>query len=274
MTISDKFEWEGVTGMKFGHARFGIPKMSVHVFYVDGLLIDTGHSNMSRIICQKIKELEVDQIFITHHHEDHTGNLEPLQNYFGCPTYAAPKTCEMMKNPPPISFGQNLTWGNRPPNHHLIPKSKIIKTPQYEFEIIPIPGHTVDQVALYERNQKWLFSADLFVNTYINIFLNSETFVEQIDSIEQILKLDFELLFCNHNPQKTGGKELLKQKLQFLKELYNNVKTQHKKTPEPSKIFRALRMKENWQIRFLTHGYLSKLNIVRAAVRDIEKGLR
>ena len=271
MTINNQFEWDGVLGFKFGQSLFGSPKMYSHVYYVDGLLIDTGHRRMHKIIFDRVKNLAVKQILITHHHEDHTGNLNTFEKYFSCPAHASKQCCEIMKNPPFISFAQRITWGDRPDNHHLRPISGILKTQNHEFEIIPIPGHASDQIALYERKKKWLFSADLFVNSYIKMFLHSESMIQQIESIRYILELDFDILFCGHNPKQRGGKALLKKKLDFFEDLYNNVKTQYQHTTDPKKIFKNLNLKESWEVRLLSHGYLSKLNMVRSAIRDIER---
>lgn len=62
-------------------------KMSVNAFFVDGLLIDTGHSNAQKEVVKTLSRLPIEQICITHHHEDHTGNLKALQEQVDCPIY-------------------------------------------------------------------------------------------------------------------------------------------------------------------------------------------
>ena len=270
MTIKDAFTYEEILGYQFGYHPFKTPKMISHVYYIDKLLIDTGHSRMKKTVFNELKGLEVDQIFITHHHEDHTGNLAEFQDHFQCPTYSSELCKELMKSPPKISLSQQLIWGDRPANHKLISKENTISTEHYQFQIIPIPGHAIDMVALYEPNKRWLFSADLFVNTYIGYFLHNESTIDQINSIRTILELDFEVLLCSHNPQFKMGKERLKKKLKFLEKFYEQVEEEYQKNKDANKIFSALKLKEYWSVRFLSNGHLSKMNMVKSVIRDIE----
>jgi glyoxylase-like metal-dependent hydrolase (beta-lactamase superfamily II) len=271
MIISEEFEYEEVKGYKFGYNLFGKPNLFSHIYYVDGLMIDTGHSLMRRQITQKVKSLLVNQLFITHFHEDHSGNLDLLHPHFKCPIYASALCCELMKNPPKISFAQKLTWGNRPAFQGLIPISGTIKTNQFEFEIIPIPGHAPDMLALFEPRKKWLFSADLYLNSYIGYFLEDESISEQINSIKRVLKLDFEVLFCSHNPQFTSGKEKLRKKLLYLEKFYSQVAELSKEEYNAKEIFKTLNLREHGNIKLLSDGKLSKLNMVKSVLRDIQK---
>ncbi|NRA48755.1 MAG: MBL fold metallo-hydrolase [Phaeodactylibacter sp.] len=84
MKHTETFNYDEIIGMKFGAVLFGKPKLFSHVYFVDGLLIDTGHSRMRKQVATLTKELPVEQMFITHHHEDHSGNIEVLQQQFRC----------------------------------------------------------------------------------------------------------------------------------------------------------------------------------------------
>ena len=271
MKISKSFQYDSIQGFKFGSWPFGRPKLYSHVYFIDGLLIDTGHRNMRKAVLSALSPLSVDQIYITHHHEDHTGNLGPLQQVFNAPTYASSLCVEIMKKPPSVSFSQWLVWGKNTPNFKIQAEDQKIETPNYQFTIIPIPGHAVDMVCLYEPNQGWLFSADLFTKEYIRYFLWSENMIGQIESIQRILKLDFEVLLCSHNPQFEGAKEKLKAKLDFLTDFYGSVAGLYHKGYSSTAILKAMNLKENWLIRILSTGALSTLNMIEAVIRDEEK---
>ena len=129
----------------------------------------------------------------------------------------------MMKAPPKLSFIQKITWGDRPAQEDLIPINGSLETKRFRFDIIPIPGHAADMVALYEPNRRWLFSADLYLNSYIDYFLTDESIADQIASTKKILALDFKELFCSHKPQLTNGKQQLTKKLNFLESFYHEV---------------------------------------------------
>lgn len=270
MIVSEKLNYEGVQGFKYGYSLIGKPKLHAYFYYIDGLLIDTGQPKTRSNILADTIDLKVDQIFITHHHEDHSGNILEFQERHQCKVYGSEACSKLMKNPPKLSFAQKITWGDRPPYHDIIPIEGSIKTPNYTFEIIPIPGHAIDMVALYEPNKKWLFSADLFLNTYIGYFIDNESIAAQIASIKRVLELDFDVMFCSHNPQLNNPKKKLIKKLDFLERTFNDVAALYNKGYNAKQVFKALKWKENWFIKALSSGHLSKMNMIKAIIRDLE----
>ena len=223
---------------------------------------------MKQQALEKITPLPVEQIFITHYHEDHNGNLEDFQAHFNCPSYASPTCVEIMKKPPRISIPQQLTWGNRPPNTALIPKEGVLETDNHAFEIIPIPGHSIDMMGLYERSQGWFFSADLWVSEYIRYFLYSESMQTQIESIRSVLSLEFDVMLCGHNPQLENVKQKLANKLQFLEDFYGKVAALYHTGRSPASIMKHMGLKEDWKLRIISMGHLSTINMVRAVIQD------
>ena len=268
MKITKLFHHENIQGFKFGSQPIGKPRMFSHIYFIDGLLIDTGHSNMRKEVLKTIKDLPVEQNFLTHFHEDHTGNVQAVQDHFQCPTYASQLCVDIMKAPPSISFGQKLTWGNRPANTNILVKENFIKTEYYHFELIPIPGHAPDMLALYEPNQGWLFSADLWVNDFIRIFMRPESMYQQIQSLKKVLELEFDVLLCSHNPQFKNGKEQVKKKLVFMEYFYETVADLHRKSFSVKAIIKEMKLKEDWSIRILSAGALSTANMIKSVIRD------
>lgn len=271
MVVREKLKYEDVLGFKYGYTPIGKPFLNTYIYFIDGLLIDTGQSNARQKIISDTNQLAIDQIFITHYHEDHTGNIKAIAKQNQCKVYGSKICSELMKNPPKISFAQKLGWGNRPNYNEIISQEKEIKTDRYTFQIISIPGHAADMIALYEPEKKWLFSADLFINSYISYFLYNESIMDQIISIKKILKLDFKVMFCSHNPQLTEPKEKLKKKLSYLENTFEDVQSLYSKGYSKGQIFKSLKMKENWLVKTLSLGQLSKLNMVHSIIRDIEK---
>lgn len=257
-----------VEGYKFGSVPIGKPRMFSHVFFIDGLLIDTGHPNMRKEAVAAISTWPVEQIFITHHHEDHRGNLDVLKSHFDCPAYASRRCIEISKKTLQSNFAQLLVWGRVGPTSAMTVEEVEIRTPKYTFELIPIPGHAEDQFCLYEREQGWLFSADLWVSPYIRYFMRSESMSEQIESIKRVLQLDFGPMYCSHNPQFEGGKEKLAQKLQFFEDFYGKAAGLYHEGHSPRRIMKRMGLKESWTTRILSTGALSGLNMVKAVVRD------
>tara|TARA_Y100001972_G_C7653501_1_gene328811 strand:- start:2176 stop:2619 length:444 start_codon:yes stop_codon:yes gene_type:complete len=147
MKDSRSYSFEDIQYFRFGYSPFGKPSYYTYIYFVDGLLIDTGQAKMRKEILHLTSELDVNQLFITHHHEDHAGNIEALGEQFNCPVYAPKMCCEIMKNPPPLSPAQRFVWGSRPAYDKLVPKDDQVVTPRYSFKLIPIPGHAKDMVA-------------------------------------------------------------------------------------------------------------------------------
>ena len=268
MKITDTFQHQNIQVLKFGSFPFGAPRIFVHAYFIDGLLIDTAHPNIRKEAMNIFKKLPIEQVFITHHHEDHSGNIQALQDHFKCPTFASKKCIEIMKKPPKLSFAQHITWGDRPPNFQLQPIENELKTTNYTFEIIPIPGHAIDMIALYERTQGWLFSADLYVHHRIKLFMQPESMKQQIESLERVLKLDFETMFCSHNPQFKNPKALLAKKLAYFQDFYGRAAALYNQGDSPRVIFKKMNLQPRWQSRIMTGGTITALNMVKSVIRD------
>lgn len=269
--VNNKFQYDEVTGLRFPTSLLGQAKAYSHIYYVDGLLIDTGHSRRKKEVIATTNDLVIKKIFVTHHHEDHTGNALSLQQKFNCEIFGSEKCCELMKNPPKLSFAQKLYWGLRPSQPNIKHVSNLIETDKFKFQIIPIPGHAEDMVALYEPERKWLFSSDLYVNSHIGYFLYSESMSRQIESIGIVLKLDFEVMFCSHNPKFEDAKSKLEKKLNFLENFQGEVQALYGKGYLPKAIMREMKLKEYTMIKLLSGGDLSKLNMVKSVIREIKE---
>lgn len=269
MKIIDSIQHKNVQGYYFAYHPFTKPSLGVYTYFVDGLLIDTAQSKMRKEVLKILSPLDIEQIAITHHHEDHTGNLSVLYPQFKVPVYASKKCIELMANPPKISFAQKMVWGDRSAFTHFTPYHRSIETNHYHFELIPVPGHAIDMYALYERKQGWLFAGDLYVNSFIGYFLKTENISQQIDSLRRVLQLDFDQLFCCHNPQMTKPKIQLQKKLDFLEEFKGKVLTLARKGYEADAIMKQLNLKEYWSIRLLSRGDLSRRNMVNAVIREM-----
>jgi len=268
MKLTDTFQFQTIKGFKFGSSPFGKPNMWVHLFFVDGLLIDTGHSNMRQEVLATVQNLPIQQIYLTHHHEDHTGNVNLLSTHFNCPVFAPQQCTDIMHQPPRISFIQKIIWGKAQPFTSAIAKDGFIETPNYRFEIIAAPGHAVDMVCLLEKTKGWLFSADLWVANKIKYFMRPESMAQQIASLKRILNYDFEVLLCSHNPQLKNGKVCLQQKLIFLQDFYGKVAELYQQGYTAKAIFKKLQLKESKRIKFLSGGALSSFNMVLSVIRD------
>lgn len=270
MQAVNRFEYQGVKGFRFGYHPIFKPKLFVNVYFIDGLLIDTGQRHMQKAVLDSIASLDLKQIYLTHHHEDHTGNVQVLKDHFLAKVYGSQLCQQLMLAPPSISFIQKVVWGDRPAFDEMEVKTGFIETPHFKFQIIPVFGHAPDMTVLYEPKQGWLFSADLYVKSHIGYYIDSESMAKQIQSIRKILQLDFGPMFCAHNPKLENGKPSLQRKLQFLEDFFGKASTLHAKGCTIQEIFKRMSLRENYQVKFLSGGTLSQWNMVQSVIRDIE----
>jgi hypothetical protein len=93
---------------------------------------------------------------------------------------------------------------------------------------------------------------------------------DQIASLKKIMKLDFDTLFCAHNPCLKNGKQKIKNKLQFLEDLYGNVRKLSVKGYSEKAVIKALDPRNDRAVKWLTMGNVSFANMVRSALASLE----
>jgi glyoxylase-like metal-dependent hydrolase (beta-lactamase superfamily II) len=263
-------EHEGVALGRFSIYRFNTNMQTVYAFWVDGLLIDTGHRNSRENVKQWLEGRQVDKIAITHHHEDHTGNVAYLMKKLQVQAYAHPLCVDILGKGYNVSALGKLISGSVD-KAKLLPIGDRIATPNHTFEVIHTPGHTDDHICLFERSRGWLFSGDLFVADKIKYFDTTEDLAEQIRSLRKLAALDFEALFCSHNPKTDRGRERIQSKLQHFEDFYGQVEEMHRKGMNDREILRKLGRKENYLFHYITLGNYNSVNMVKSVVRDVRR---
>lgn len=75
--------FENITHAKAIVTRMG-HRLSVHIYAVDGMLVDTGPSRARGDLVLFFREQSISQVVLTHHHEDHTGNAPWMFRFMKC----------------------------------------------------------------------------------------------------------------------------------------------------------------------------------------------
>ena len=124
-------------------------------------------------------EIDLKGVLITHHHYDHTNGLLDLTNKMNLEVYG-PKKIEGINN--------------------IVKESDKFSLIGIDFEVIEIPGHTLDHLAFYSSNNKdpILFCGDtLFAGGCGRVF--EGTFEQMFMSLKKISKYPKETkVFCGH----------------------------------------------------------------------------
>jgi glyoxylase-like metal-dependent hydrolase (beta-lactamase superfamily II) len=258
--------FDEVKAFELGWSPAGKPLMTVHLYLLGEICIDTGQSHMAREVIQITKANRTGIVLLTHHHEDHTGNAAAIVKGLNIPVLGHPVTAEKMKTGFKILPYQHIIWGkSEPVSIAFLPKT--IETKKFQLEPIHAPGHSKDHTVFWERNHGWLFSGDIYLSDRVKYFRADERIKDQITSLRKILSYDFEALFCGHHPQPQQGKSKLSQKLNFLEDFYGKVKFLHEKGLYDGKvIFRQMGLKEEKFIKWFCMGNVSMLNMVRSAM--------
>jgi glyoxylase-like metal-dependent hydrolase (beta-lactamase superfamily II) len=233
-------KFNDVNCYELGYGYVGKPYMNTMFYIIDDIIIDTGQSLMKNSFAEIVKDKKISTGLLTHHHEDHSGNVKRLIEMKQITVYGHEITAAKMKSGFKILPYQHLMWGKADKAMiSLLPE--LIETEKYTLTPIHTPGHSKDHTSYYEKNQGWLFSGDLFLGTRIKYFRADEKIHDTIASIKKVLMLDFDSLFCAHNPQPSGGKIKLKQKLDYLEELTGKIELLMSKGLEKKDIIKILR---------------------------------
>jgi len=142
------------------------------------IIIDPAEAEKIINILNK-KKLDLDYIFITHHHSDHTSGV-----------------LDLVKAYPEAKIFSPLDLHSLPIN--IISEGNKIRTTLNEFEIISTPGHTLDHVILCDKQNNFLFVGDVLFRLGCGRVFEG-TFEQMQKSLQKILNLSDEMLvYCGH----------------------------------------------------------------------------
>ena len=266
MNIIEHHRFGAVDGYRFGFGPFGPPVMSVYIYFLEGILVDTALSNMRRNVLAVVEKLHPRRVVLTHHHEDHSGNAAAIRTACGVEIVGHPLVAVKMKKTFRIHPYQHLVWG-RARGVAVTPLEGPVVSGRVTLEPIHTPGHSRDHTVYLERENGWLFSGDLYLGEKIKFFRADEELGDQIESLKKVLRHDFDAVFCGHNPVPAGGRRRLKGKLDFLENFFGEVCRLRDRGMPPEEIISRLDNGGDRKIRWITLGNASFANMVRAALR-------
>ncbi len=233
-------------------------------YWVDGLLIDTGCAHTARQLTSTLKGWRVDQVVNTHSHEDHIGANAQVQEMFRCPILAHPDALPILQNPrlQPLQPYRRLFWGwPRPSEGEPIGDS--VETEHYRFKVIRTPGHSPDHICLLEPDQGWLFSGDAYIGGQDRALREGYDICGIIDSLKKLAEFPVQTIFSGSGSVRTNGVEQLWEKITYLEELGERIRTLRDQGLSARRIRRRLFGRE-LPITYLTLGHFSGLRLVQS----------
>lgn len=271
MTRKIHYQFAGVDYFRFSVYRMSKNIQTVYTFLVDDVLIDTAQRHNRDNLCLVLKNKKISKILLTHHHEDHSGNVGYLTKKFNIPAFGHQYAHDVLKNGYHISPLSTFLSGKVDKAIiNVISDNEIIETENNQLQAIYTPGHSVDHFCYYEPNKGWLFSGDLYVADKIKYFAKFESLLTQIESLKKLVKLEFDVLFCSHNPKTENGKERLKIKLDYFEYFAHNVIAYYQQGFNQKEIFAKMKLKENYLNKYITLGGFCAENMVYSVIKDIK----
>jgi len=213
--------------------------LSFAFFLVDGLLVDTGPSALATKRIVFFNKHKIDQVVLTHVHEDHCGMAGWLQKYKQVPVYIHRDVVEDASRKAKLPLYRLKIWGDRLPFRAQAMPEEIV-TPNHRFQPVDTPGHCAHHVVFYEKDKGWLFTGDVFIKIKQHLAFRGENLTQMIESLKQLLKLDFDTIFCSHSGILKSGYHLMEKKLAFLLELQGKVQALEAQGMTPRQIDREL----------------------------------
>lgn len=272
-SVQRRVDWGPVEGLQVGRFNFGVNTLFT-VYRIGSTLIDAGPPNRWPQIRNFAGQRRLETVLLTHHHEDHSGNAAWLQRYFQAQVLAPQLSLGLLRDGFPIQFYRRQVWGV-PPRFEAEALPERWEDPAgYHWQVISTPGHADDMVCLYEPNQGWLFSADLYVASRVRYGRREDRLDQEIQSLQTCSKLDFGQLFCSHRGPISNGPHALKSKLDYLVSLRQQVRQLHASGLSIGQIQRRLLGREDF-VSYLSGFHFCKAHLIRACLpADKEEGSR
>lgn len=119
-----------------------------------GFLLDCGYQR----VIDAVKTLmtnglvkQVDGIFVTHYHDDHTDMVQAAAEEFGCPVYATTEYTDILENP--AAYHMPAMTSNAIKNIKSLPNGETMKWQEFDLTFHFFPGQTHYHGALLARRQ-------------------------------------------------------------------------------------------------------------------------
>ena len=265
--VSIRLKQEGpVTSIRMISQFLGIPLYGVHAFFIDGLLIDTGFFHGQNKFMELCDQLDPEVVVNTHYHEDHTGNNFWIVKKFGLLPLAHPRTPSYMKNLPQwMRLYRRFTWGI-PPVSEMAALDSEIQTRNYRFLVVATPGHSDDHICLYEPNEEWLFSGDLFIDKQVKYLRDDEDIYDILDSLRKVMVLRPKKMFCGFSGIIDSAGEAIRYKIEYLENMKSDVERGLQEGLPILEIQRRL-LGRGDRLGFISAGDLSKRNLISAFLK-------
>lgn len=250
-----------VDGAKVGRFSGGVATNFI-VYRIGSILIDSGPSNQWRHVKTFLQQgPDISQLWLTHHHEDHSGNASRVARKYKitphAPALAQDKLAKGYRTP----AIQQMTWGKPARVRTQVLPETLTLDDGSEVVAIHTPGHAKDLTCFYLPQQRWFFSGDLYIARTLKYMRSDENLMELMLSLQKVLALEIDVVFCPHRGIDENGKQGMQDKLNSMIELCKNAQGLQREGLELAEISRRL-LGEKEMMDKISRGNFSKENLV------------
>jgi len=268
MSIIQQLEHEGVSGIRVGRFKAMI-NTSVIVYRVGDTLIDCGSPNQWRFVKRFMEKHRIARVLVTHHHEDHSGNGAFIRDELSLPVLAPQKSLKSLAEGYPIHLYRRIIWG-MPRNYRAEPIPEIVELGNtLTLHVLPAPGHSPDMNCFWVPERGWLFTADLYISSYPQYSRKEDSTAGEIESLRRMLSYDFKTVFCAHRGIVKNGREAIREKLDYLESLRQEIQRLYGEGKSIKEIRDALLGKEK-SVSWISFFHFSKKNMILSLLNEKE----
>lgn len=254
------------------------PRMTVWCYRVGSTLIDAGTGSvLETFLPVLLADGPVRHVYLTHHHEDHSGGAARIRNVTGAEVtvsqFAAPLLRRGFRQYP----YQLLYWGRFTPFEAdrrvtLPPLGSLPwSTPDGDFVLLHAPGHSHDMTVVWDEARGALFAADLYLAARLKLMRRDEVWSALEASLKRVLEQTrFEYLYCAHRPVTVRGAEALKQKYTWMVASRHRLEAELAAGTPTAELAEKVFGPSNRAFERVSLGNVSRRNMLASALGNLE----
>lgn len=241
----------------------------VSAFLVRGVLVDTLSpalgGELARWLDVRGRAEALRGALVTHHHEDHAGNVDRLIAH-GVPVGMAPGTLAKVRRPVAIRLYRRLCWGSA----RALPGDPAPFL-DADLQLLPAPGHTPDHHVVWDPRTRTVFGGDLFIGVKVRIAHPREDVRGQADSLRRIADLRPARLFDGHRGIVPHSEDALRSKAAWIDEVVGRIE-RHADAGWPATAIAREVLGRGDLTGLLSRGEYAKRNLVDAVLASRPAG--
>lgn len=261
MTITVSQVEPDVTRLRLSSWRGRALGYDVSAFLMRGVLVDTGFPGVRDDLIAAVRTLAPRGAVVTHWHEDHAGNASALAR-LGVPLLMHARCEDILRARPVIRLYRRLVWGQT--ERLSVPLVRFDPAP---LQLIELPGHSTDHVAVWDAERRIVASGDLFLGVKVRVAHVHESPRTLLRTLRAVAALEPRLLLDAHRGAVSNATGIINAKITWMEETIGRIASLAAQGVGEGEIRRRVLGKETL-VGYASAGEYSKLSLVRAVLRE------